>query len=311
MNLTSLAEVFEVMKYILPIFSDLLGCRCCRKLIVPHKELDSWRLFRSSSFQQVLYTSQACKSNKTSPFLAVFTFSIVYFNLQFDFICLFTCEKPQYNFLQLRGLVSSLIASLMLFWKCWWHQGSSLNRLYHDDYDDIEMAWHKWSDGVAKKSHPRRQDHIFVRKLKVTTATLSMALQKSPRRRLIVATLPSRRILVVTTAGTAALYVLELCYFVGKKEPLISVKKNASRKEINEIQNQVEKDPPIFPVNLQIIRNKSDITQLWYKENLGWRIGPECNCCTNCITGLDLFLFFCRCNQNQKPGMLEGRKRWL
>jgi hypothetical protein len=37
MNLTSLAEVFEVMKYILPVFSDLLGCRSCRKLIVPHK----------------------------------------------------------------------------------------------------------------------------------------------------------------------------------------------------------------------------------------------------------------------------------
>jgi hypothetical protein len=85
--------------------------------------------------------------------------------------------------------------------------------------------------------------------------------------------------------------VLEHCYFVGKKEPLLSVKKNASRKEINETQNQVEKDPPIFLVNLQIIRNKSDITQLWYKENLGRRIGPECNCCTNCITGLHLFLF--------------------
>jgi hypothetical protein len=51
-------------------------------------------------------------------------------------------------------------------------------------------------------------------------------------------------------------------------------------------------------VNLQIIRNKSDITQLWYKENLGWRIGPECNCCTNCITGLDLFLFLRRGGYN-------------
>lgn len=67
--------------------------------------------------------------------------------------------------------------------------------------------------------------------------------------------------------------------------------RNASRKEINESQNQVEKDPPIFLVNLQIIRNKSDITQLWQKENLGRRIGPECNCCTICITGQHLFLF--------------------
>jgi hypothetical protein len=119
-----------------------------------------------------------------------------------------------------------------------------------------------------------------------------MALQKSPRRRLIVATSPSRRILNVTTAGPAALSVLEHCYFVGNKELLLSVKKNASRKEINETQNQVEKDPPIFLVNLQIIRNKSDITQLWYKDNLGRRIGPECNCCMNCRTGLHLFLFF-------------------
>jgi hypothetical protein len=79
--------------------------------------------------------------------------------------------------------------------------------------------------------------------------------------------------------------VLEHCYFVGKKEPLLSVKVNASRKEINETQNQVEKDPPIFLVNLQIIRNKSDITQLWYKENVGRRIEPECNCCMDCITG--------------------------
>jgi hypothetical protein len=54
----------------------------------------------------------------------------------------------------------------------------------------------------------------------VTTATPSMALQKSPRRRLIVATSPSKRILIVTTTGPAALSVLEHCYFVGKKEPL-------------------------------------------------------------------------------------------
>jgi hypothetical protein len=78
----------------------------------------------------------------------------------------------------LRGLVSSLIALLMLILKCWWYQGSSLKSLYHDDYDDIEMAWHKWSDGVAKKSHPRSQAHIFVSKLIVTTL--------APRRMLIV-----------------------------------------------------------------------------------------------------------------------------
>jgi hypothetical protein len=75
-------------------------------------------------------------------------------------------------------------------------------------------------------------------------------MQKSPRRRLIVATLLWRRILIVTTAGPAALSVLEHCYFVGNKELLLSVNKNASRKEINETQNQVEKDPPIFLVNL-------------------------------------------------------------